>query len=96
MFNIATSEWLYSWATTDLNLYDVIISVTAYDDVSLSGYSEVSEIEIDNTAPSPSFVNPLANSHLSGSGDITVLCDNDTVAVVFGYDNGTWYELGGV
>jgi hypothetical protein len=91
------SNWFYNWNTSHLDLINITISVNATDEVNLKGSSNIFDMEIDNIAPTPVFITPLNNEHISGIYNITVTSNNDTVLVQFYYYNeyfGSWLLIG--
>ncbi|UCG68387.1 MAG: Ig-like domain-containing protein [Thermoplasmata archaeon] len=93
-YNPADDIWYFNWDTTDLNLENVAVLVSATDEVGLFGNASKIGIEIDNTAPTPTLLSPLENEHITGIPNLTCISDSDTVFLEFFYCDTSWQSIG--
>jgi hypothetical protein len=93
-FDIINDKWYYNWNTSLLNLAGVIVSANATDEMGFWGNTTSSDIEIDNTIPSPILVTPQDNGNISGIYNLTAISDQDTESLKFYYYDGTWHLIG--
>jgi len=94
LYDSEDDEWIYYWNTTNLNLINITISANATNEIGLKGGNLSTGIEIDNTAPNPTFLAPSENEHIRGLYYLIAQSDPDTITLEFYYFDGNWHLIG--
>jgi hypothetical protein len=95
-WNATTSMWMYHWNTYLVGEHnDVDVRVVVADDLGQKGYSNATGVVIEDSPPTPMFVRPMVDEHLTGVAELHVASQNDTVRVELAYGDGlNWLPLG--
>jgi hypothetical protein len=95
-WNEAQSLWMYHWNTYDVGeRTGVEVRVVVVDDLGQNGNASATGVVIVDSPPSPQFVTPEVDDHVTGEIDIVLTSQNDTVRVDLAYMDGMmWLPVG--